>query len=109
MTDFRPAETAAEPREVELELRESDSGPVDTHDGTDLPPQSLSADADLMWKVSSGGWGHRRSKWGVQISGAFLVLLTVAAVVAPLITWHDPLDSDVVSRLIPPAWQEGGS
>ena len=109
MTAFRPAETASEPGEVELDLRDSDSALVDTHDGTDLPPESLPADADLMWKVSSSGWGHRRSKLGVQIAGAFLVSLTVAAVVAPLITWHDPLDSDVVSRLIPPAWQEGGS
>ena len=33
---------------------------------------------------SSGGWGHRRSKLGVLISGAFLMLLAVAAVVAPL-------------------------
>ena len=109
MTAFRPAETAPEAREVELEFRNSDSALIDTHAGPDLPPASLSADADLMWTVSSGGWGHRRSKLGVLISGAFLVSLIVAAVVAPLITWHDPLDSDVVSRLIPPAWQAGGS
>lgn len=43
------------------------------------------------------------------ISGAVLALLALAAVFAPLLTWHDPVATDVRARLLPPMWAEGGS
>ncbi|AJE46877.1 ABC transporter permease [Celeribacter indicus] len=39
---------------------------------------------------------------------AFLVLLTFAAIFAPLIAPHDPAAQSVMARLKPPVWMEGG-
>ncbi|WP_269134521.1 ABC transporter permease [Spiractinospora alimapuensis] len=50
----------------------------------------------------------RRNRWGM----AALVLLGVvvlAAVLAPLIAPADPQAQNLLSRLVPPAWGEGGS
>jgi peptide/nickel transport system permease protein len=42
--------------------------------------------------------------------GAFIVAVTgVIAVIAPLLTPHDPFAQNLSGRLIPPAWMEGGS
>lgn len=43
------------------------------------------------------------------VSGSVLILLLLAAVFAPLLTWHDPAATDVRSRLLPPMWMDGGS
>lgn len=43
------------------------------------------------------------------ISGGVLLLLVLTALFAPLLTWHDPVSTDVRSRLLPPMWVEGGS
>jgi len=39
----------------------------------------------------------------------FLVLLVLAAIFAPLVAPHDPHDQDLVGRLQPPFWMDGGS
>lgn len=39
----------------------------------------------------------------------FLLLLFVCAVAAPLLAPHDPHDQDIVNRLQPPVWEDGGS
>ena len=42
--------------------------------------------------------------------GLFVVLVNVAAAVfAPAVAPHDPLDQDITRRLLPPAWLAGGS
>ncbi len=38
----------------------------------------------------------------------FLVLLVLAAIFAPLIAPHDPSEQNLVARLLPPGWAEGG-
>lgn len=40
---------------------------------------------------------------------AFLALIVIAAVFAPLISPTDPNAQDIVNRLAPPSWQSGGS
>jgi ABC-type dipeptide/oligopeptide/nickel transport system permease subunit len=39
---------------------------------------------------------------------ALLVLFVIVAIAAPLIAPHDPYDSDLLRRLQPPGWLEGG-
>jgi peptide/nickel transport system permease protein len=49
----------------------------------------------------------RRWPWiSILILG---VLLVIPAILAPWLTAHDPLRGDLVDRLVPPAWVEGGS
>lgn len=43
------------------------------------------------------------------VSGGVLAIVVLAAILAPLITWHDPLATDVRARLLPPFWMEGGN
>ena len=50
-------------------------------------------------------FGH----WGLLIGGGILVLIIVAALAAPLLTWHDPLDQDLMNRYVPPVWHETGN
>ena len=50
----------------------------------------------------------RRRKIAVILAACLLGVMILAAVLAPLITWHDPLDTDVVERLHPPAWSADG-
>jgi len=62
-------------------------------------------------EASSGRVSLRRLwrlKWGL---GAMVVMLAivVSALLAPLVTPHDPLAVNISGRLIPPAWMEGGS
>jgi peptide/nickel transport system permease protein len=40
---------------------------------------------------------------------AFLAVLTLTAVFAPVLTHYDPTVSEVTQRLLPPAWVHGGS
>ena len=44
--------------------------------------------------------GHR----SLMIGGGGLLLLVLIALVAPLLTWHDPYMQDLTSRRIPPIW-----
>ena len=50
----------------------------------------------------------RRRRIAVILAACLLGVMVLAAVLAPLITWHDPLDTDVMERLHPPAWSEDG-
>jgi ABC-type dipeptide/oligopeptide/nickel transport system permease subunit len=59
--------------------------------------------------VAGGAWRRLgRLKWGV--GGAIVFLLIVAsALLAPVISPHDPLTVDIKHRMVPPAWMEGGT
>jgi peptide/nickel transport system permease protein len=59
--------------------------------------------------VTGGAWRRLgRLKWGV--GGAIVFLLIVAsALLAPVISPHDPLTVDIRHRMAPPAWMEGGT
>ena len=50
----------------------------------------------------------QRSRVGI-LGGILLVLMVVGALVAPLLTPHDPVAGDLRLRLHPPVWEEGGS
>jgi peptide/nickel transport system permease protein len=50
-------------------------------------------------------WHDKAGMFGVL----FLVTLVVCAVLAPLVAPHDPADQDLVNRLKPPFWSDGGS
>jgi peptide/nickel transport system permease protein len=71
---------------------------------------ALEVDRFAPGTAPSGGTWRRlmRLKWGV---GAALVLLVIVlgAVLAPLISPHDPLVVDIRHRLAPPAWMKGGT
>lgn len=43
------------------------------------------------------------------LGATFLLLLFICAVFAPLLAPHDPHDQDLVNRLLPPVWGDGGS
>ena len=49
----------------------------------------------------------RRDRFALFAS-ALLVLFILAAIFAPLIAPHDPYDSDLLRRLQPPGWIDGG-
>ena len=51
------------------------------------------------------GLGHR----GLMIGGVVLVAVLFAAVFAPWIVPHDPFDQDLLNRIVPPVWYDGGS
>ena len=40
---------------------------------------------------------------------AILLLLLVTAAFAPQLAPDDPMDQDLMSQMLPPAWQQGGS
>jgi ABC-type dipeptide/oligopeptide/nickel transport system permease subunit len=50
-------------------------------------------------------WADKAGFFGV----CFLVVLIVSAVFAPLLAPHDPHDQDLLTRVRPPFWQDGGS
>ena len=49
-----------------------------------------------------------RLKWGVGGAAVFL-LIVLSALLAPVISPHDPLSVDIRHRMAPPAWMDGGS
>ena len=52
---------------------------------------------------------RRRTRATLILSAGFLALVALVSVLAPWITWHDPLDAELVRRLQPPGWLDGGS
>ena len=42
------------------------------------------------------------------LGGAVVALLLLVALLAPLIAPHDPLEQDLLSAQMPPAWMHGG-
>ncbi len=47
--------------------------------------------------------------WPLRAAAALLVLFVVAALFGPWLTPYDPLTGSLRARLVPPAWQDGGS
>jgi peptide/nickel transport system permease protein len=56
----------------------------------------------------SGTWRHVRRDPSFLIGATFLVLLVLAALLAPWIAPHDPNAQSLNDRLLPPMWLEGG-
>ena len=53
---------------------------------------------------------NRLSKLRVGVTGgAIMLLIVVVAIMAPVVAPHSPYDGELVNRLKPPAWMEGGS
>ena len=70
-----------------------------------------SIDLDRLSGASDGKivryWKFLR-RWPV-LSAAIIVILTFVAITAPWIVPHDPLDSVLLERNVPPAWYEEGT
>jgi peptide/nickel transport system permease protein len=73
-------------------------------------PDSLPSAAEIL-EPTPGAILRKRAfgDLGVMIGGGFMVLLLLMAFAAPLLTWHDPLDQDLMRRYIPPIWHETGT
>lgn len=51
----------------------------------------------------------RRSLWlepGVLVGGGVVLLFVLAALMAPVLSPHDPLNQDLMANLLPPFWQD---
>lgn len=46
---------------------------------------------------------------GITIGATVLLVIFVVALLAPLLSPHDPLDQDLTRRVIPPIWHEAGT
>jgi len=57
----------------------------------------------------SAHWRRVRLHWGGISPASVLLLVILAAVLAPLISPYDPFAQDIATRLKPPAWEAGGS
>lgn len=55
------------------------------------------------------GWWQRPGNVQLAIGLALTVPVVIVAIGAPWIATHDPNAVDLTARLLPPAWQEGGS
>jgi len=61
--------------------------------------------------MNAKAWRGRRARPGegrVIVGAAFLLMVVVVAVGAPLLAPHDPNDQDLLQMLLPPAWLGGG-
>lgn len=47
--------------------------------------------------------------WPLRFALGVLVLFVLIALVGPFLIEHDPLRGSLRTRLVPPAWVEGGS
>jgi ABC-type dipeptide/oligopeptide/nickel transport system permease subunit len=65
---------------------------------TDVPPSRTSIALRKMWQLRLGVFG-----------GVIVLVLVAAAVFAPFVATHDPFDQDILERLTPPVFLEGGS
>jgi peptide/nickel transport system permease protein len=74
----------------------SPTAPIgDSHQ--DHKPSPLSVVLKRMWQLRMG------------VFGFLLVLLLIgSAIFAPVVATHDPLEQDIISRLTPPSFLEGG-
>ncbi len=62
------------------------------------PPTAALASWRRLWRL----------KWGLGAAAVMLVIVA-GAVFAPWVAPHDPLAVNIRTRLLPPAWMEGGS
>ena len=56
------------------------------------------------------GRAHYRSPWSepsLVLGGAVILLFVCAAIFAPWLSPHDPLDQDLINSLLPPFWRDG--
>jgi len=65
---------------------------------TDVPPSRASIVARKMWQLRLGVFG-----------GLLVLFLVGIAIFAPQVATHDPFDQDILERLTPPVFLEGGS
>jgi peptide/nickel transport system permease protein len=68
-------------------------------------------DADLIEKPSSVLKRRLNKVWDLRLGtlGAFVILAMVAtAIFCPYLSPHDPYDQNIMQRLLPPFWMEGG-
>lgn len=64
----------------------------------DAVPRSASAKlASRLWRLK-----------GSVIAGILMLLVVAASVFAPFVTPHDPLEANIMLRLRPPLWMNGG-
>ncbi len=49
-----------------------------------------------------------RRRWGIAVAWAIILGVAGAALLAPLVAPHDPLEQDLARRLRPGLWEEGG-
>jgi ABC-type dipeptide/oligopeptide/nickel transport system permease subunit len=70
-----------------------------------------------MADLALGGLTERPSRWSVAIArggarlwlgAALIVILVLVAMFAPLLAPHDPIEQDLMSAQLPPAWIAGG-
>jgi peptide/nickel transport system permease protein len=63
-----------------------------------------------LWRRNAGEfWYDLRRHPVALLGGVVIVLYVLAAIFAPYITVHDPELGNLRSRLLPPAWAEGGT
>lgn len=53
--------------------------------------------------------GRMKTHKGFIFGSAVLTIVLLVAILAPLITWHDPYVQHLDSRLIPPVWTDNGT
>jgi peptide/nickel transport system permease protein len=64
---------------------------------------------DEAWSRPARRWTPGQIDLPVAVGGGIVVVIALLAVLAPLISPHDPLTQVLVDRLKPPAWLPGGS
>ena len=60
--------------------------------------------------VQPSGWTRGITRGGPRLwlGGAIVALLLLVALFAPVIAPHDPIEQDLLSAQLPPAWMQGG-
>ena len=71
--------------------------PVPT-DAVEAPPNQASIVLRKMWQLRLGVFG-----------GLLVLALVLVAIFAPFVATHDPYEQDILERLTPPVFLEGGS
>jgi peptide/nickel transport system permease protein len=75
-------------------------------------------ECDFSWSESQPGTSRRGRGANLQrllkspggmVGAVIMVLVLAVAILAPLISPHDPMKQNIVHRLKPPFWAEGGS
>ncbi|MGH2465456.1 MAG: ABC transporter permease, partial [Candidatus Limnocylindrales bacterium] len=64
---------------------------------------------DESWPGPARRWSLRQIDLPVAVGGSLMLVIAVLAILAPLISPHDPLAQVLSDRLKPPAWLPGGS
>src|SRR5262249_24159803 len=82
-------------------------GPHHQHGGRRALPDPQSEAEDRMSKLPA--WLPTWLRSGRVITGlAIVAAIALIAIFAPLLAPHDPNEQNLISTLLPPAWQNGG-